>query len=102
TTRMRTGRSYLTLLSGRASLCAGTESQGRGSGAFHGYDLAMLRMGIRELRDGLSRALRHVQAGEMVEITDHGRPIARIVKAGPSRAQLMAAEGRLVPAESKG
>src|SRR5205814_7852660 len=81
---------------------AGTESQGRGSGAFHGYDLAMLRMGIRELRDGLSRALRHVQAGEMVEITDHGRPIARIVKAGPSRAQQMAAEGRLVPAETKG
>ncbi|MDQ6921340.1 MAG: type II toxin-antitoxin system prevent-host-death family antitoxin, partial [Candidatus Dormibacteraeota bacterium] len=45
----------------------------------------MIRMGVRELKDGLSRALREVQAGETVEITDHGRTIARIVKAWPTR-----------------
>ena len=62
----------------------------------------MISMGIRELRDGLSRALRRVEAGETVEVTDHGRPIARIVKAWPSRAQQMVAEGRLMPPETKG
>jgi prevent-host-death family protein len=61
----------------------------------------MIRMGVRELKDGLSRALREVQAGETVEVTDHGRPIARIIKAWPSRAQQMLAEGRLLPAESE-
>ena len=34
-------------------------------------------VGIRELRDGLSRYLAEVRAGRTV--TDHGRPIARIV-----------------------
>jgi prevent-host-death family protein len=58
-------------------------------------------MGVRELKDGLSRALRAVQAGDTVEVTDHGRPIARIIKAGPTRAQQMLAEGRLIPAESQ-
>jgi prevent-host-death family protein len=62
----------------------------------------MLRMGVRELKDGLSRALREVQAGETVEITDHGRTIARIVKAWPTRAEQMLAEGRLIPAEDQG
>jgi prevent-host-death family protein len=34
-------------------------------------------MGVRELKDGLSRALRQVEAGETVEVTDHGRPIGQ-------------------------
>ena len=59
-------------------------------------------MGVRELKDGLSRALRQVQEGETVEVTDHGRAIAKIIKAWPSRAQQMAAEGRLIPAEEEG
>jgi len=62
----------------------------------------MIRMGIRELKDGLSQALRQVQAGETVEVTDHGRPIARIVRAWPSRAQQLLAEGRLIPPEKDG
>ena len=59
-------------------------------------------MGVRELKDSLSRALRQVQAGETVEVTDHGRPIARIIKAWPSRAQQMISEGRLVPPDEEG
>ena len=59
-------------------------------------------MGLRELKDGLSQALRQVQAGETVEVTDHGRPIARIVRAWPSRAQQLLAEGRLIPPEKDG
>jgi prevent-host-death family protein len=62
----------------------------------------MLRMGVRELKDGLSRALRQVQEGETVEVTDHGRPIARIIRAWPSRAEQMIAEGRLRPPEMEG
>ena len=34
---------------------------------------------IRELRDGLSRHLAEVRAGRTVPVTDHGRPVARIV-----------------------
>lgn len=59
----------------------------------------MIRMGIRELKDGLCRALRQVQAGETIEVTDHGRPVARIIKTWPSRAAQLIAEGRLVVPE---
>ncbi|MDX6294503.1 MAG: hypothetical protein QOH50_3578, partial [Kribbellaceae bacterium] len=38
-----------------------------------------MSIGIRELRDGLSRHLAEVRAGHTITITDHGRPIARIV-----------------------
>ena len=62
----------------------------------------MIRMGVRELKDGLSRALRHVQEGETIEVTDHGRPIARIVKAWPGRAQQMITEGRLILPQEEG
>jgi len=61
----------------------------------------MLTMGVRELKDGLSRALRRVEQGETVEVTDHGRPIARIIKAWPSRSQQMIAEGRLVAPDAE-
>lgn len=39
-------------------------------------------IGIRELRDGLSRHLAHVRAGTELTVTDHGRPIAKIVPIG--------------------
>jgi len=38
-----------------------------------------VRIGIRELREGLSAALRRVRTGETLEVTDRGRPIAKIV-----------------------
>ena len=71
-------------------------------GLICGYNEAMIRLGIRELKDGLSGALRRVQDGETIEVTDHGRPIARLIKAWPSRAQQMIAEGRLTPPEVEG
>jgi prevent-host-death family protein len=37
------------------------------------------RVGISELRQQASAILRRVAAGEVVEVTDRGRPIARIV-----------------------
>lgn len=39
----------------------------------------MTTVGIRELRQNASAVLRKVVAGETVEVTDHGHPIARIV-----------------------
>lgn len=42
-------------------------------------DMAMKRVGVAELKNGLSRHLRAVEGGEVLEITDHDRPIARLV-----------------------
>ncbi|AXE38246.1 type II toxin-antitoxin system Phd/YefM family antitoxin [Acidipropionibacterium virtanenii] len=36
-------------------------------------------VGIRELRDGISRHLAAVREGGEIVVTDHGRPVARIV-----------------------
>ena len=38
----------------------------------------MTRVGIRELRQRASELLRLVERGETVEITDRGRPVARL------------------------
>jgi len=38
-----------------------------------------MRLAIRELKAGLSRALAQARAGEVIEVTSHNRPIARIV-----------------------
>jgi prevent-host-death family protein len=39
----------------------------------------MKRVGIRELRQNATSVLRGVAAGEIVEVTDRGRAVARIV-----------------------
>lgn len=53
-------------------------------------------VGVRELRDGLSRHLAAVRSGRTVTVTDHGRPIARIVPVdGPSPLERLVAEGRV-------
>ena len=41
--------------------------------------MAMKQVGVAELKNGLSRHLRAVEGGEILEITDHDRPIARLV-----------------------
>lgn len=58
-----------------------------------------MEIGIRELRDGLSRHLAQVRQGRTVTITDHGRPVARIVPVDvPTRLEQLVAEGRVQPA----
>lgn len=44
----------------------------------------MTRVGVRELRQRASELLRRVEAGETLEITDRGRPVAVL---GPLREQ---------------
>ena len=40
----------------------------------------MITSGIRDVKNNLSRYLAQVKEGEEVLITDHGKPIARIIK----------------------
>jgi len=44
-----------------------------------------MKVGVRELRDNLSRYLARVEAGEAVVVTDHGRAIARLTGLGGER-----------------
>jgi prevent-host-death family protein len=65
-----------------------------------GYHVVMVQVGIRELRDNVSAVIKRVAAGEPVEVTDHGHPVARIVPLRHrSRYDQMVAEGRITPAE---
>ncbi|WP_214405299.1 type II toxin-antitoxin system Phd/YefM family antitoxin [Pseudonocardia lacus] len=61
-----------------------------------------MEIGIRELRDGLSAHLAQVRQGNTVTVTDHGRPIARIVPIDrPTRLEQLRAEGRVRPARRR-
>lgn len=44
--------------------------------------MTIATIGIRELRDGLSRHLAEVREGAEIVVTDHGKPIARILPYG--------------------
>jgi prevent-host-death family protein len=60
-------------------------------------------IGIRELRDGLSRYLAEVRKGHTITVTDRGTPIARIVPfQRPSVLDQLIAEGLVRPAQSRG
>jgi prevent-host-death family protein len=52
------------------------------------------------LRQQTSRVLKRVVAGEIVEITEHGHPIARIVPLRPGVLDQLTAEGRATEADS--
>ncbi|MGH9102820.1 MAG: type II toxin-antitoxin system Phd/YefM family antitoxin [Acidimicrobiales bacterium] len=56
-------------------------------------------VGLRELRQQASSILKRVAAGEIVEVTEHGHPIARIVPLRPGVLEQMTVEGRATPAE---
>ncbi len=61
-----------------------------------------MEVGVRELRDGLSRHLADVRSGHTVTVTDHGRPIARIVPVGSlTRLEQLREEGRIQPARAR-
>jgi len=61
---------------------------------------APARVGIRELRQNLSVYLRRVEAGETLEVTEHGRPVARLAPLPPERMSVLdrlIAEGKATP-----
>jgi prevent-host-death family protein len=58
-----------------------------------------MEVGVRELRDHLSRYLDRVRDGDEVVITDRGRAIARVVPIGAERVlDRLIAEGIVTPA----
>lgn len=55
-------------------------------------------VGIKDLRDGLSRYLDRVRNGGTITVTDHGRPVARIVPVGRlTTYEQMKLDGRITP-----
>jgi prevent-host-death family protein len=59
----------------------------------------MERIGVRELRRQASAILRRVAAGETIEITDRGRPVAILAQSMPSGLDRLEREGLLRRAE---
>jgi len=58
-----------------------------------------VNVGVRELRDGLSRHLADVRSGHTLTVTDRGVPVAQIVPLGaPSALDRLVEEGRVQPA----
>jgi prevent-host-death family protein len=57
-------------------------------------------VGIRELRQNLSRYIERVKAGESLAVTEHGREVARLTPAGPKDsaiARLVTERGATMP-----
>jgi len=60
-----------------------------------------MEVGVRQLRDNLSRYLQRVRAGEEVVVTDRGRAIARVLPVGTERTlDRLIAEGVVTAAPS--
>ena len=60
----------------------------------------MASVGIRELRQHLSRYIDRVKEGESLTVTERGREVARLVPAGPKDsplARLVAERGATMP-----
>jgi prevent-host-death family protein len=74
-------------------MCAMTDPEAKKS--------ASPRVGVRELRQNLSVYLDRVKAGERLEVTEHGRPVALLVPLPPAEDQIarMIAEGKIIPAK---
>lgn len=56
-------------------------------------------MGIRQLRDNLTEAIRRVRAGETIEVTHDGMPVAVISPVRRSRIDQLIAAGAVTPAQ---
>jgi prevent-host-death family protein len=63
--------------------------------------LPKARVGVRELRQNLSVYLDRVKAGETLEVTEHGQPVARLTPNPPAKLSIldqMIADGLVTPA----
>jgi prevent-host-death family protein len=56
-------------------------------------------MGIRELRDSLTAAIRRVRMGETIEVTHHGAPVALLSPVPADRLDRLVAAGDVTPGE---
>ena len=55
-------------------------------------------MGIRELRDTLTQAIRRVRNGESIAVTHDGEPVALLTPFPQDRLAQLIAEGKVRPA----
>jgi len=68
----------------------------------------MRTIGVRDLKNNLSRELKLVEKGLTVQVTDRGRVIARLVPDGPSfgsavdRLDALVAAGMVIPPRKTG
>lgn len=62
----------------------------------------MESIGVRELRQYASRYLARVKAGESLQITDRGRPVARLIPPAEDSWEEMIARGEIIPPELPG
>jgi prevent-host-death family protein len=64
-----------------------------------------MKAGVAELKASLSRYLERVKAGQEVLVTDHGRPVAKLVPVAEaekgSRREAMIREGLLLPGRGR-
>ena len=61
--------------------------------------MQVMEVGIRELRADLSRLVKRVHAGEEIVVTDHGKPVARLVPMnGERKIDRLIREGLVIPA----
>jgi prevent-host-death family protein len=65
--------------------------------------MSSVEVGVRELRNHLSRYLERVRDGEEVVVTDHGRPVARLspVDRSTDRLAALVASGAARPPRTK-
>lgn len=60
----------------------------------------MVDVGIGELRAGLSRYVARVKDGEEIVVTEHGKPVAKLVPMNRERKRdRLIREGVLIPAQ---
>jgi prevent-host-death family protein len=62
----------------------------------------MDRIGVRELRQHASKYLNRVAHGETIEVTDRGRPVARLVPTPQSTWQDLVDRGLVIEATGAG
>ena len=55
--------------------------------------MAQQSIGIRQLKQNASAAVARAAQGEVLVVTDHGRPVARLVPLGSTRADELVAAG---------
>ena len=62
-----------------------------------------LEVGVRELKNNLSRYLERVSDGDEVIVTDHGRPVARLssIDDGTDKLAILVAAGLVRPPTSR-
>jgi prevent-host-death family protein len=66
----------------------------------NGKDLEPLSFGVRELRQSASQILDQVKEGSVVEITEHGIPVARLVPIARSLYEEFVEAGFITPASN--